>query len=190
MSDEHVSGRYAQALFLLTERISAKEGQPLVGVLERTLEDLQGVAGLVRPGSRLGGFLANPKVSPDDKRRVLKSGLEGRAMRSVTVFTDLLLRKKRLGFVDHITRDFQGLVERAKGLQRAQVVSAVGLERAEIERLHAELERTTGKKIVLTEAVDASLVGGAYVRIGDRIIDRSVKTLLETISHQLYGVSV
>jgi F-type H+-transporting ATPase subunit delta len=190
MSDNHVSHRYAQALFLLTERISAREGQPLVGVLERTLEDLRGVAELVQPGSRLGGFLANPQVSPDEKRRVLKSGLDGRAMRSIVVFIDLLLRKKRLRFVNEIVKDFQGLVERAQGLQRAQVVSAVGLERAEVARLHAELERTTGKKIVLTEAVDASLVGGAYVRIGDRIIDRSVKTLLETISHQLYGVSV
>jgi F-type H+-transporting ATPase subunit delta len=190
MSDDHVSGRYAQALFLLTEKISAKEGQPLIGGLERTLADLEAVAELVRPGSRLGAFLANPQVSPDDKRRVLKAGLEGRALRSVAVFTDLLLRKKRLRFVDKITKDFQGLVERAKGLRRAQVVSAVRLERGEVARLHAELERTTGKKIVLTESVDASLVGGAYVRIGDRVIDRSVKTLLETISHQLYDVSV
>ena len=190
MNDSHVSGRYAQALFLLTERIAEKEGQPLVGALQRTLEDLQGVAGLVQPGTPLGGFLGNPQVNPVEKRRVLQVGLEGRAMRTVCVFTDLLLRKKRLKFVHEIARDFQGLVERAQGLQRAQVVSAVGLERAEVARLHAELERTTGKKIVLTESVDPSLVGGAYVRIGDRIIDRSVKTLLETISHQLYDVSV
>lgn len=190
MSEAHVSGRYAQALFLLTRKLAAKQGQPFVGVLENTLADLRGVAGLVRPGSRLGGFLADPKVSPNDKRRVLETGLKDRAMRSVAIFTDLLLRKKRLRYVDEITRDFQGLVEKAQGLQRAQVVSAVGLERGEVARLHAELERTTGKKIVLTEAVDASLVGGAYVRIGDRIIDRSVRTLLETISHQLYDVSV
>lgn len=190
MSDDHVSGRYAQALFLFTEKHAAKAGQPLVGLLERTLGDLRAVAELVRPGSRLGGFLANPQVNPNDKRRVLETGLKGRAMPSVAVFTDLLLRKKRLRYVDAITKEFQELVERAQGLQRAQVVSAVALERGEVARLHAELERTTGKKIVLTETLDASLVGGAYVRIGDRIIDRSVRTLLETISHQLYDVSV
>lgn len=190
MSDDHVSGRYAKALFLLTARLAAKEGQPLAGMLERTLADLRAVAGLVKPGSRLGGFLANPNVSPGDKRRVLETGLKGRALRSVAVFTDLLLRKKRLRLVEPITTEFQRLVEQAQGLQRAQVVSATGLERGEVARLHAELERTTGKKILLTEAVDASLVGGAYVRIGDRIIDRSVKTLLETISHQLFDVSV
>jgi ATP synthase F1 delta subunit len=190
MSEAHVSARYAQALFLLTEKISAKEGQPLVGALERTLEDLQGVAELTGPGTRLGGFLAHPQVNPVEKRRVLELGLKGRAMRSVAVFTDLLLRKKRLRFVNEIARDFQTLVERAKGLRRAEVVSAVPLLRGEVTRLHGELERITGKKIVLTEQVDPALVGGAYVRIGDRVIDRSVKTLLETISHQLYDVSV
>jgi F-type H+-transporting ATPase subunit delta len=190
MSEDHVSGRYAKALYLFTAKLAVKAGEPLAGVLERTLADLRAVAELVRPGSRLGGFLGNPQVNPNDKRRVLETGLKGRAMNSVAIFTDLLLRKKRLRFVDEIVTEFQELVEQAQGLQRAQVVSAVGLERGEVARLHAELERTTGKKIVLAESVDASLVGGAYVRIGDRIIDRSVKTLLETISHQLYGVSV
>lgn len=190
MSEEHVAGRYAKALYLLTEKLAAKDGQPLVALLERTLADVRGVAGLVRPGSRLGGFLSNPQVSPADKRRVLKTGFEGRALRSVTIFVDLLLRKKRLAYVDAIAHDFQTLVEQAQGLQRAQLVSAVPLTRDEVARLHAELERTTGRKIVLTESVDASLVGGAYVRLGDRIIDRSVKTLLETISHQLYDASV
>jgi len=69
-------------------------------------------------------------------------------------------------------------------------VSAVPLTSAEQKRLHTELERYTGKKIVLDVQVDASLVGGAYVRIGDRVIDRSVKTLLEAIANQLYEVSV
>jgi F-type H+-transporting ATPase subunit delta len=190
MNDSHVSGRYAKALFLLTEKLAAKDGRPLVGVLERTLEDLRSVAELVRPGSRLGGFLANPQVSPNDKRRILESGLKDRALRSVAVFTDLLLRKKRLGFADEIATQFHRLVEKAQGLQRAQVVSAVPLERDEVRRLHGELERTTGRKVVLSESVDPSLVGGAYVRIGDRVIDRSVKTLLETISQQLFDVSV
>lgn len=190
MSEAHVSSRYAMALYLLTEKRSARDGQPLVDALARTLGDLRGVAELVRPGSRLGGFLANPQVKPADKRRVLESGLGGRALRSVAVFADLLLRKKRLRFVDEITKEFQELVEQAQGLRRAKVVSAVPLLRDEVARLHGELERTTGKKIVLTESVDPALVGGAYVRIGDRVIDRSVKTLLETISHQLYDVSV
>jgi F-type H+-transporting ATPase subunit delta len=101
-----------------------------------------------------------------------------------------LLRKKRLGITGSIAREFKAIVERAKGLARATVVSAVPLEKAEVQRLHAELERVTGKKIVLEQEVDPTVLGGAYVRIGDRVVDRTASTLLETIAHQLYEVSV
>ncbi len=190
MSEAHVAARYAKALYLLTAKVAAKQGQPFVGVLERTLEDLQGVAAVFGPGTRAGEFLANPQVNPADKRRVIASSLENRALRSVAVFTDLLLRKKRLRYIGDVVTEFRVLVEHEQGLERAQLVSAVPMTRDEVARLHGELERNTGKRIVLTETVDPSLVGGAYVRIGDRIIDRSVRTLLETISHQLYDVSV
>lgn len=190
MKQDHITARYAKALFLLSERRAPKENTPLVTLLEKTLEDLKGLCELVKPGSRLGSFLSNPQVRPDDKRRVLQQGLSGRAVQSIVVFADLLQRKKRLAQIEQITSEFAALVEKAQGLQRAQVVSAVALTSAELERLHRELESTTGKKIVLTTHVDPSLVGGAYVRIGDRVIDRSVRTLLDTIAHQLYEVSV
>lgn len=190
MKDTSVSGRYARALFLLTEHTSAKEGTPLVPRLEQTLADLQGVAAIVAAGTRVGDFLAHPKVAPQDKRAVLEKGLTGKVLRSVQVFADLLLRKKRLTLAGHIATEFQALVEEAQGLKRAVVTSAVPLNEPERARLLAELERTTGKRIVLTSEIDPSLLGGAYVRIGDRIIDRSVKTLLASISEHLYEASV
>ncbi len=190
MKNVSVSGRYARALFLLSEKRSGRDQAVLVPVLELTLEELKGVSKLVAPGTRAGDFLTHPKVSPADKRAVLERGLTGKVQRSVQVFADLLLRKKRLSLMSTIATDFQVLVERAKGLQRAVVTSAVPLEDAETTRLLAELERTTGKRIVLSQEVDPSLLGGAYVRIGDHIQDRSVKTLLATISQQLYETGV
>ena len=59
-----------------------------------------------------------------------------------------------------------------------------------IGRGQRELERLTAGPVTLTEAVDPVLVGGANVRIGDRLIDRTVKTLLEAIEYQLYQTSV
>jgi F-type H+-transporting ATPase subunit delta len=190
MKDTNVSGRYAKALYLLTEKQTAKGADTLVPELERTLEDLKALAELVKPGSKAGAFLTNPQVSPAEKRRVLTVALKGRAMRTVEVFGDLLLRKKRLNLMVEIARDFETLVEKAKGLQRAQVVSAVPLTPAELDRLRGELERSTGKKITITTQVDPALVGGAYVRIGDRVVDRSVTTLLQAIANKLYEVSV
>ena len=190
IKDASVAARYARALQILTEKQAAKANHAHIPLLEQTLEDLQGLSQLLAHGTRLGKFVLDPQISPADRRRVLEQGLERRVLPSVRVFADLLLRKKRIAMLDTIAHEFQVIVERAKGLERATVVSAVRLTDGERDRLHRELERFTGKKIVLESIVDASLVGGAYVRIGDRVIDRSVRSLLGSLAQQLYEVSV
>lgn len=186
MRDSNVAGRYAKALQLLVE----KQAPGRVAELEGALEDLRGFSGIARPGSRFGEYLADPKVRFEDKRALLRKGLDGHCRRSVIVFVDLLLRKHRLVLIHQVLVAFEGLVEKARGVQRAQVVSAVPLTPDELARVHAQLEKWTGLKIVLTSEVDPALVGGAYARVGDRIVDRSVKSLLEAVAHQLYEVSV
>jgi F-type H+-transporting ATPase subunit delta len=181
VKDVSVAGRYARALFLLSER--RQETVP-------ALADLKGVRDLLAPGTALAGFLASPQVRMPDKRKLLASGFEGRTSRSVSAFADLLLRKKRLDQLPAITDQYEALVEKAQGIRRAHVVSAVPLPPAERERLHATLERTTGSKIRITTEVDAALLGGALVRIGDRVVDRSVRTLLDSIAAQLHEASV
>ena len=190
IKDASVAARYARALQILTEKQAAKAGRALIPQLEQTLVELQGLAQVLAHGTRLGKFVLDPQISPADRRRVLEQGLSGRVLPSVRVFADLLLRKKRLVLLGAIAHEFQVIVERAKGLERATVVSAVRLTDGERDRLHRELERFTAKKIVLESLVDASLVGGAYVRIGDRVIDRSVRSLLGSLAQQLYEVSV
>jgi F-type H+-transporting ATPase subunit delta len=89
-----------------------------------------------------------------------------------------------------ITTEFEALVERLQGVQRARVVSAVKLSDAETRKLHATLEGWTKKKIKLTTEVDPSLLGGALVRIGDRVVDRSVRSLLDGMARQLNEANV
>lgn len=181
MKDSTVAARYARALFIVTERR---------GETDRALEDLKGLRAVVAPGSRVGGYLATPQLLLADKRRALEAALSGRCVRSVAVFLDLVLRKKRLPEFDLIVAEFEALVEKARGIVHAQVVSAVPLADAERARLLAELQRVTGKTVRLYPQVDPAVIGGAYVRIGDRVIDRTVKTLLERIEHQLMATSV
>lgn len=181
MKTSNVGGRYARALFILTER----RGETL-----RALEDLKGIGEALAPGSRAGVLLGTPQVPMADKRRVLLERLDGRVVRSVTLFIDLLLRKNRLRELAHVVNAFEAIVEHQQGILRAQVVSAVPLSSAETDRLHAELERSTKSKIKLTADIDPSLVGGALVRIGGHVVDRSVRTLLEQIERQLAEVSV
>lgn len=181
MRDTTVAARYARALFIVTER--RKE-------TVQALDDLKAVAAVLAPGSRVGAFFASPEVRLADKRTLLGKAFDARALRTVVVFVDLLLRKKRLAELPVIVDAYEALVEKAQGIQRAQVTSAVLLTKPELDTLHKELEQLTGKTIKLTTEVDPELIGGALVRIGDRVIDRSVRTLLASISRKLSETSV
>lgn len=181
MKDTTVAARYARGLFLVTEKR---------GETPRALEDLKRLGEVLAPGGAPARMLAAPQLKLADKRAALRAALEGRAVRTVTVFADLLLRKKRLGGLPAVIAEFEALVEREAGIQRAHVTSAVPLTAGEEKRLHHELERMTGKTIRLTADVEPALLGGAQVRLGDRLIDRSVATLLDRISRQLDEVSV
>ena len=181
MKNSNIAGRYARALFIVTEKR---------GETTRALDDLKSLWEMIQPGTRVGYLLATPMVLLSDKRAVLKRVLEGKAATSVVLFIDLLLRKTRLKEFGMVVTEFEALVEKKQGIQRAFVTSAIPLTAEELHRLHAELERTEGSRINLAADIDPRLLGGARVRIGDRVIDRTVKTLLETIEHQLMEVSV
>jgi F-type H+-transporting ATPase subunit delta len=181
MKDTTVAARYARALFLITE----KRGETV-----RALEDILGLRVVFGPDTRIGHFLTSPELRLADKRKALDAGLKSSTLRTVIVFVDLLLRKKRLAQFSTIVDEYEALVEKSQGLRRAHVVSAQTLDPAETQRLHVGLEKWTGGKIRLTSEVDPALLGGAMVRIGDRVVDRSVRTLLDTISKRLHEVSV
>ena len=181
MKDVSLAGRYARALFLVTEKR---------GETARALDDLHGLVPVLHPQGRIGAFLASPQVRLADKREVLRKGLHGRALPLVIVFVELLLRKRRLRGFETVAGEFEALVEKAQGIARAHVVSAVPLEEPERARLLRVLERHTRSHIKLTSEVDAALLGGVLVRIGDRVVDRSVATLLEAVEKQLLEVSV
>jgi F-type H+-transporting ATPase subunit delta len=181
LKDHSAAARYAKALFLITEKR---------GETARALEDLNGLRPAFAAGGRIQRFLVSPETRLQDKRDVLRKGFQGRIAPLVAVFLDLLLRKKRIADYATVADEFEALVEKALGIQRARVVSAVPLEPAEMKRLHEALERTTRSHIKLTSEIDAELLGGALVRIGDRVVDRSVRTLLEAIEKRLYAVSV
>jgi F-type H+-transporting ATPase subunit delta len=181
LRDTIVAARYAKGLFLFTEKR---------GETAQALADLKGLLEVIAPGSASERFLASPIVLPAEKRKALEQSLAGRVLRGVVIFLDLLLRKKRLNEFPVVVSEFEALFEKAQGIRRAQVVSATPLEGAERERLLHALERYTHGTIKLETEVDPALLGGALVRIGDRVIDRSARTLLRAIAERLEHVSV
>ena len=181
MKNEIAAGRYARALFMIAERR---------GEIFEALEDLRRLQALFARDPRLPRYLRSPFVPLERKRGLVRQELRQDLLAPVADFLDLLLRKKRLTLFDGMVGAYETRVRAWQGLQEAEVVSAAPLTEDEARRLHAELERITGLTIELRRRVEPALVGGLYVRIGDRVIDRSVRGLLASLKERLFEVSL
>jgi F-type H+-transporting ATPase subunit delta len=97
----------------------------------------------------------------------------------------LVLRRRRLESVDDIAREFRRLYNRRAGISEAVATSAAELDEQEVAALRQRLEQMTGGKVDLTLRVDPQLLGGVQVRLGDLLIDGSVRGRLERLRSRL-----
>ena len=180
--DVTVSRRYAQALFMAAQKkdVIARVGEELAAV-----QRIDHAA-----GDRLRLFLEAPQVPTEQKLAVVEAGLGPYTHRLVVEFFRLLLAKKRVFRLRDIVAEFERLVEAHQGIVRAKVTSAVPLADPEIKALVASLESGLSKKVKVDAHVDPAILGGLVVKVGDRIADRSVMTLLSQLRDQLLAASL
>ena len=180
--DVTIARRYAQALFMAARKkdVVARVGQDLATVqkADAALDD------------RLRLFLEAPQVPTDQKIEVIEKGLAPFAHRLVIEFFKLLIAKKRLFRMRDIEGEFGRLVEEHEGIVHARVTSAVPLHDSELNALIASLEHSLSKKVKVDAHVDPAILGGLVVKVGDRIADQSVTTLLSGLREQLLAASL
>jgi F-type H+-transporting ATPase subunit delta len=172
-----VSRRYARALFSIgVDR----------GTFEQLGQELEAFAALLSGSAELRMALENPVFKPSEKRAVLE-GMLPRVTPTLDVqkFVLLLLERRRITAVPSIARSYRELADLHTGRVRAQVTSAQPLPAAELERVQKALERRTGKKVILEAAVDPALIGGLCARVGDLVLDGSVRTQLDALRYKL-----
>ena len=180
--DVTIARRYAQALFLAARKkdVVARVAQDLASVqkADAAMDD------------RLRLFLEAPQVPTDQKIEVVEKGLRPSVHPLVVEFFKLIINKKRLFRMRDIENEFERLVEEHEGIVRAKVTSAVPLKDSELSALVASLEQGLSKKVKVDAHVDPAILGGLVVKVGDRIADRSVTTLLSGLREQLLAASL
>jgi F-type H+-transporting ATPase subunit delta len=177
MAAGSISRRYARALF----SIGVDRGN-----FEQLGNELEDVAALWTGSAELRDALANPVFKASEKRAVLQSLLPRVAPTpDVQKFVLLLLERRRLVAVPHIARAYRQMADEHTGRVRAHVTSAQPLGPAELERVRQSLARRTGKQVILEASVDAALIGGIVARVGDLVLDGSVRTQLGTLRDKL-----
>ncbi len=167
--------RYAQAIFEIAQT---------KGALDKWLDDLQIVAGALADPD-LGALLDNRKMPLEDKRFLLTQALEGVSPEALNLAV-LLLAKGRLKVLPGaIAAEYRNKLDAHRGIERVEVVTAVPLDPQYLQRISSELATVVKKQIRLAHRVDPALVGGMVIKIGDRLVDGSVKTRLESLHRSL-----
>ncbi len=170
MKNLAIARRYAKALLL----IGKEDGQA-----ETYRQELEGLARLIENEKALFQALTNPLYGTAGRRKVLETVIQKLGLSKVmTSFLMLLFDKGRIVFISKINEFYQKLVDELKGVARAGLISATELTSETIEKIRKSLSKKTGKDIVLEVEQDPGLIGGIVTRIGDLVLDGSIKTQL------------
>lgn len=177
MKNLAIARRYAKALLL----IGKEDGQT-----EQYREELAALAQLMEREQTLADTIVNPLYQMGERRSVLQKVIDklnlSKAMASFSMF---LFEKGRIGFIGSINEFYQSLADELKGVARATLTTASELTDETIDKIRSALSKRTGKDVVLQVEQDPSLIGGIVTRIGDLVLDGSIKTQLLNMRESL-----
>lgn len=136
-------------------------------------------------------LLNHPKITKEEKVAFMEQILKGRASDQVTGFLVIIVDKNRQDEMDHIFDYFLARVREYKNIGVAKVTSAVPLTDEQKHKLRDKLLSTTKYvQFEINYEVDQELIGGLVIRIGDRVVDSSIRTKLGKLSKQLLSIQV
>ncbi|MDE7325230.1 MAG: F0F1 ATP synthase subunit delta [Lachnospiraceae bacterium] len=177
-----VSKVYGDALFEL-----ALEKQSV----DALYEEAEALRKILRDNGELMQLLTHPKISKEEKNAAVKAIFDGRVSDDMAGFLVLVVDKGRADELDAVLGYFLSIVKEYKKIGVVDVVSAVELTDGQKEKLCEKLLATTDyATLEIHYRVDAALIGGLVVRIGDRVVDSSIRTKLSQMEKQLQRIQL
>jgi F-type H+-transporting ATPase subunit delta len=176
MSSAIAGRRYAVALLEV-----AVEGN----FLETVTEDLQKIQEVLAGSRQLVMALKSPLINVDLKSRIFEEIFSKEISEKTMLFIKLLAHKKRANLLGGVITEFNALIDERNGVINADVKSAVKLSDEQAKELVNGLSLRTGKKIRAKMSLDESLIGGVTVKIGDTILDGSIRHQLQMLRNSL-----
>ena len=165
---------YAQAIFEIA--VEKK-------VLESVRESLEKLAGLAQNETFMA-LLENPKLHLEAKANLIKEGL-GEVDPFVSNLALLLVGKEYLRLAGEISRDYQALLDASRDIEHAELTTAISLDEKDKEVISKGVGEILGRKVTLDLQVNPSILGGFIARVGDTLIDGSVRQNLDSLGKSL-----
>ncbi len=166
MREERVAKRYARALFNAAVRTQA---------VDEVNEALQQLLDTLNKQPPLRTLLLNPLIPRERKQQMVQEAIGRQTHPLLASLLSVLVDKRRERLLPEVGREYVELRDEHLGILRVQATTAYPLDNNQEQALVRSLERRTSKTVVLQTQVDPSLIGGIVVRIGDTIIDGSVR---------------
>jgi F-type H+-transporting ATPase subunit delta len=172
-----VSKRYAKALL----NIGQEDGS-----FQQYGKELREFCKFCRENKEFRQVVANQIFSVEDRKSVLRAVLDKSDFNDVMKnFLNLLLDKDRIGAIEEIASHYDRLTDEISGISRAEVITPRPLNEEARSRLQEVLGNMTKRRVKMELRQDESLIGGIIVRIGDLVLDGSVKAQLEGLKESL-----
>jgi len=170
-----IARRYAQAIF----EIGRKQN-----TLDRTLDDVREIARLFAH-RKLAYLLREPKIPVQRKETAIRQALASKVLPTSLNLALLVVQRELVDLMQNIARELEQLVLDDKNQAIAQVTTATKLDEAQLTLVKKALEHRTGKMILMQTKVEPDILGGVIARVGDQIIDGSVRYRLVALQQQL-----
>jgi len=173
-----IARNYAEALFTSGEK---------AGVTERYAQLLEAVAGAIAADEKIQAVLETPQVSKPQKQAILAKALEGRAPEPFIRFLGAIIRRGRQGIIAGISREYLALVDVKMDRVHAGVVIAREPEEKLKKEIGKRLSEVFGKAVIPHFRTDRAILGGVVVRVGDQVMDGSLRRKLVALRRQMLG---
>jgi F-type H+-transporting ATPase subunit delta len=172
---EEIAQVYARALFEVAEEQDK---------LDTVKQQLDQFAGALHDNREMSVFFFSPYFTAEEKKNGLHKAVEG-ADPAVMNFLEVLVERHRMPAIFRIRTDFQALYDKSKKLMPVLVTSAVELDPETIASLGKRIGEQTGNEIELSSKVDPEILGGIVLRVGNFIMDASIRTRLEQLRREV-----
>lgn len=173
--------KYAQAIY----ELAAEKN-----MLDKVDQELSMVENTIASHEELATLMYHPRVPAAAKKETITKLFGAEVADFVQKFLLLLVDKRREAALPAIVREFRNLANEARNIAEAEVTSAMPLSEKDSQALAAKLSAVTGKNMILKTKVDARILGGVIVKIGDKLIDGSVVRQLQMLKTALLKTEV
>jgi ATP synthase F1 delta subunit len=172
---EEIAQVYARSLFEV-----AKENDKL----DEIRDELAAFQEAVEQDRSLSTFFFSPYFSTEEKKDGLHKAVQG-ADETFVNFLELLIEKHRMPAIHRIRREYDGLWREENKLLPVQVTSAVELDEEVVKNLGERIGEATGRKVDLAATVEPDIIGGIVLRVGNSVLDASIRNRLEQLRKQV-----